>query len=204
MNKVVIKVIILLITYSNLFGLSINSKEAMKYIGDKNVRFISSDNTQTYIKEHIVGAISIYMHDIELKNNKDIEKYLSLRGIKNTQLLIIYSNISISNTHLLENFFNSIGHPRVVVLNDGCDGIKLLDPNQKIYNELKAKKEKCKILVTLTKDEDELKKHKDKIKSINAKMDIIKPKFLIQEGIEEIYPPSEYLINKNKDTKIKP
>ena len=205
MNRVIIQVIILfLIIYSNLFALSIEPKEAMKYIGDKNVRFISSDNTQAYIKEHIMGAISIYLHNIELKDNKDIEEYLSLKGITNTQLLIIYSNISISNTYLLEDFFNNIGHKRVVVLNDGCHGIKLLDPNQKIYNELKSKRKKYEILLTLTKDEDELKKHKEKIKSIDAKMDIIKPKFLILQGIEHKYPPSEYIIDNNIDSKIQP
>jgi len=158
MNRVIIQVIILfLIICSNLFALSIEPKEAMKYIGDKNVRFISSDNTKEYIKEHIIGAVSIYIHNIKLRDKKDIEEYLSLKGITNTQLLIIYSNISISNTYLLEDFFKNIGHKRVVVLNDGCHGIKLLDPNQKIYNELKAKRKKYEILSTLTKDKDEFK-----------------------------------------------
>jgi len=205
MNGIITKVIIfLLLIYSNLFALSIEPKEAMQFIGDKNVRFILSDNTQEYIREHITGSILVSIHDINLKNNQDIEKYLSLRGISNNHLLIIYSNISISNASLLEEFFNSIGHKKVVILNNGCSGVKLLDPNQKIYNDLKSKKEKNKILLTLTKDEEELKKYKNKIKSIDAKMDMIKPNFLILQGDEPKYPISEYIIDNNRESKIAP
>jgi len=192
----------------------IEPEEAIKLIGDKKVVFVSGDSHDTYKNNHIVGSVEMYAHHLhhsDLMGNmhcaplyncpKEAQEYIQSKGIKNDQMIIAYDNFRGPNATGVQSFFESFGHADVRILNGGFDGIKALDPNQKVFDELKAErkvlKKKAKAAKKAGKAEEE-KQFKADAKAIKAKMDALKPKLLIQGGEEKKHEHSNYTLDSKK------
>jgi len=221
MRKAALAVIACLtVVSSNLFASEvklIDPKEAIKLIGDKNVVFVSGDSHDTYNNNHIIGSVEMYAHHLhhsDIMGNMhceplyrcvdDAQKYIRSKGIKNDQLIIAYDNYRGPNATGVHSFFESFGHEKVVVLDGGFDGIKALDPNQKIYDKLNEDRKAIKKEVKEEKkagNDEKVKALNDKEKEIKAKMDAIKPKLLIQAGEEPKHEASDYTIDAAKINK---
>ncbi|KIM09611.1 MAG: sulfurtransferase [Sulfurovum sp. FS08-3] len=221
MRKAALAVIACLtVVSSNLFASEvklIDPKEAIKLIGDKNVVFVSGDSHDTYNNNHIIGSVEMYAHHLhhsDIMGNMhceplyrcvdDAQKYIRSKGIRNDQLIIAYDNYRGPNATGVHSFFESFGHEKVVVLDGGFDGIKALDPNQKIYDKLNEERKAIKKEVKDAKkagSDDKVKALNDKEKEIKAKMDAIKPKLLIQAGEEPKHEASDYTIDPAKINK---
>ncbi|MEA2029279.1 MAG: rhodanese-like domain-containing protein [Campylobacterota bacterium] len=221
MRKAALAVIACLtVVSSNLFASEvklIEPKEAIKLIGNKDVVFVSGDSHDTYKNNHIVGSVEMYAHHLhhsDVMGNMhceplyrcvdDAQQYIRSKGIRNDQLIIAYDNYRGPNATGVHSFFESFGHEKVVVLNGGFDGIKALDPNQKIYDKLKAERRAIKKEAKKEKkagNADKAKELKAKAKEVKKKMDAIKPKLLVQPGEEPKHKPSNYTIDPKKINK---
>ncbi|MEA3418729.1 MAG: rhodanese-like domain-containing protein [Campylobacterota bacterium] len=192
----------------------IEPEEAIKLIGDKKVIFISGDSHDTYKNNHIVGSVEMYAHHLhhsDLMGNmhcaplyncpKEAQEYIRSKGIRNDQMIIAYDNFRGPNATGVQSFFESFGHADVRILNGGFDGIKALDPNQKVFNELKAERKTLKKQAKAAKKAgkaDEEKKFKADAKAIKAKMDALTPKLLVQAGEEPKHEHSNYVLDDKK------
>lgn len=205
---------------TTLFALDIKliePEEAIKLIGDKKVIFISGDSPDTYKNNHIVGSIEMgahHLHHSDLMGNmhcaplyqcpKEAQEYIRSKGITNDQTIIAYDNFRGPNATGVHSFFESFGHKDIRILNGGFDGIKALDPNQKVYDELKAARKGLKKNAKEAKKAGDLdleKKYKADAKAHKEKMDALTPKLLIQAGEEPKHEHSDYVIDeKNIDT----
>ncbi len=194
----------------------IEPEEAIKLIGDKKVVFVSGDDGDAYQNNHIVGSVEMFAHHLhhsDLMGNMhcqplyrcpdEAQEYIRSKGIKNDQMIIAYDNFRGPNATGVYSFFESYGHKDVRLLNGGFDGIKAIDPNQKVYDELKTEakelKKKAKAAKKDGNKEDE-KKFKAEEKEVKAKMAALEPKLLIQPGAEPEHEHSDYVVDeKNVD-----
>lgn len=221
MRKAALAVVACLtVVTSNLFASEvklIEPKEAIKLIGNKDVVFVSGDSHDTYANNHIIGSVEMYAHHLHHSDAMgnmhcqplyrcpdEAQEYIRSKGIRNDQLIIAYDNFRGPNATGVHSFFESFGHDKVVILNGGFDGIKALDPNQKIYDKLKDERKALKKEAKAAKkagDKEKEKEFKAKAKEVKKKMDAIKPKLLIQPGHEPKIEPSEYVIDPKKINK---
>lgn len=207
-------ILLFTLVLSSIFGSDINLIEptdAIRLIGSKSVVFVSGESNDSFQKFHIVGSIDMpaqELHHSDIMGNmkcaplyscpKESEEYMQSKGIKNEQLIIVYDNFLGSSASGVYNFLESIGHEDIKLLNGGLDSIISLDPNQQVYDMLDEERG------ALIKEAAEAKKSGDIEKAekleahaenIKAKMDILEPQLLIQEGEEEKQKPSNYTID---------
>jgi thiosulfate/3-mercaptopyruvate sulfurtransferase len=191
----------------------ISPEEAIKLIGDKKVVFVSGDSDDTYKNNHIVGSVEMFAHHLhhsDLMGNMhcqplyrcpdEAQEYIRSKGIRNDQMVIAYDNFRGPNATGVQSFFESFGHADVRILDGGFDGIKALDPNQKVFDDLKAEKKEVKKKIKQAKkdgNKDEEKKLKEEEKAIKAKMAALQSQLLIQAGEEPKIEPSNYTIDQN-------
>ncbi len=205
-----------LVTVSSvaLFASEVNliePEEAIKLIGDKNVIFISGDDEDAYKNNHIAGSIEMYAHHLHHSDKmgnmhcaplyqcpKEAQEHIREKGIRNDQLIIAYDNFRGPNATGVYSFFESFGHKNIKLLNGGFDGVKAIDPNQKIYDQHKAERKEFKDKAKEAKkagDEKLATELEAKAKEAKAKMDEFQPKLLIQPGEEPKHEHSEYVLN---------
>ena len=176
----------------------IEPQEAIRLIGRGDVLFISADNNTAFKRDHIVGSIDIYIHDICHANDnatmvysplydnpKNSEKYIQSKGVKKNQLLILYDDFHGPYASGLYEYFESLGYTDIRLLDGGLEGIKELDPNQQLYNKLAIQEKKLKLKIEVATKE---KKYDDaieltkKLKSLSSKMKLIDSQLLIIDG----------------------
>ncbi len=170
----------------------IDPKEAIRLIGNKKVVFISGDSSTEYNRQHILNSIGMYAYDLHYLGTEcrplstcpsKAKDYIQNKGITDDQLIIAYDNLHGYNALGVYSFFISLGHLNIKVLNGGISTIKLLDPNQKVFDKLRKEKieiDKELLIVTEAKDMDKVLRLKDDLVSLQATMDILRPKLLIQ------------------------
>lgn len=204
----------LMLTVGSLWGSSvelIEPEEAIKLIGDPNVVFVSGDDADIYNNNHIVGSVEMYAHHLHHSDlmgemhcaplyscPDEAQELIRSKGIRNDQMVIAYDNFRGPNATGVHSFFESIGHANVKILNGGFDGIKSLDPNQKIYDDLKEQRKGLKKLAKEAKKAEntqELKKLEAQDDALKTQMDELEPKLLIQTGPEPKHEHSDYVID---------
>ncbi len=182
--------------------LTISAKEAYKLIGKPGVMFVDGDSETAFENGHIRGSVNMYAHHLHHSDimgrmhcsplwqcPKDAEHYIGAHGIDNDTMVIAYDNWRGPNATGVLAFFKSYGHKKVYVLDGGVDAIKALDPNQKLYDKLKAEARKIKKLYKKAKKEgklEEYKKLKAKYKELKKKMAELSKKLIIQRGIKKV------------------
>ncbi len=212
---------VVLLLWISLSGILLGSQikliepaEAIRLIGNNGVVFVSADDNDAYEKNHIIGSVEMYVHNLHLPDIKGdmrcappyiclpkAQSYIQTKGIKNNQMIIAYDNFYGSNATGIYNFFESLGHKDIRVLNGGLEGIKALDPNQQVFDKLKAERKMTKnnIATALNVGKiDEVEKLKSKAKGITAKMNMLEPKLLVQGGKEKLHGESDYQLDPTK------
>lgn len=186
----------------------LEANEAIRLIGSRDVIFVSADDNKSNADKHIVHSVNISAKDIRFLDYngsltciveylcpKDSKALLEERGIKNGQTIIVYDQFDGVNASALYSFFEVIGHKDIKILNGGAESIRLLDPNQKIYNKLQKEYEAIKTILNETKekiDTKEKKKLLSKINNITAKMNLIKPNLLTRNTFKQSRRKSQY------------
>ena len=192
----------------------IKPQEAIRLIGRDDVLFISGENGVAFQDHHIVDSINIYTHDIYQTGNsggmtysplyddpKNSEKYIQNKGVKRSQLLVIYDDFHGPHASGLYGYFESLGYEDIRLLDGGLEGIKRLDPNQQLYDKLKSKEKKIKLKIEVATKE---RKYKDvtsftsELKSLTAKIDLIKSQLLIEDGDEKKLPKGNFSVDITK------
>lgn len=95
----------------NMNEKEINYKEAIKL---KNSIFIDVRSHQEYEEEHLNGAISISLYDLE----KEIEKYIPNKN----QLLVVYCTTG-TRSKEAQTILENLGYNNVYNLQGGLDNI---------------------------------------------------------------------------------
>ncbi len=178
----------------------ISAEEAVKLIGKPGVMFVTGDTEDVYKLGHIKGSTEMYAHhlhhsDITGKMHcaplfmcpKEAEKYIGEHGIDNDTLVIAYDDFKGPNATGVYMFFKSFGHDKVKILNGGRAAIMAIDPQQKIYDELKKKYRALK----------KAKAPKEEIEKIKKQMKEQEKKLLVVKGEEHI-KPKKYHIDPEK------
>ncbi len=194
--KNIVNIIVLQIMFSLLlFGVDIkliDPKEAIRMIGNKKVIFISGDSAKEYTKQHILNSIEMYAYDLHYLDTEcrplstcpnKAQDYIKNKGITDDQLIIAYDNLHGYNALGVYSFFISLGHLNINVLNGGISTIKALDPNQKVFDKLRKEQmeiDKELLIVTEAKDTEKVLRLKDDLASLQATINILRPKLLIQ------------------------
>lgn len=176
----------------------ISAEDAMKLIGKDNVMFVTGDDEDIYGTGHIKGSVEMYAHHLHHSSitgkmecaplfmcPKEAEHYIGSKGIDNDTLVIAYDDFKGPNATGVYAFFKSFGHDKVKILNGGRAAILAADPEQKIYDELKAK-------LKAAKDDANLSAQ------IKAQMKAQEQKLLVQRGEEKGIVPKTYHIDLKK------
>jgi len=172
----------------------IDPKEAVRLIGNKKVVFISGDAPSEYNRQHILNSIRMYAYDLHYLDSEcqplssclaKAKEYIQGKGVTDDQLIIAYDNFYGYNAMGVYSFFMSLGYLNIKVLNGGTNTIKELDPNQKVFDKLEKEKKEIErelLFVTKSKDinKDKIERLRDDLISLQATIDIIIPKLLIQ------------------------
>ncbi len=182
--------------------LTISGEEAYKLIDDPNVMFVDGDSETAFENGHIRGSVNMYAHHLHHSDimgrmhcaplfmcPKDAEHYIGAHGIDNGMTIIAYDNFRGPNATGVLAYFKSYGHKKVYVLDGGIEAIKALDPNQKLYDKLKAEARKIKKAYKKAKKAgnlEEYKKLKAKYKELKKKMAELAKKLIIQRGIKKV------------------
>jgi thiosulfate/3-mercaptopyruvate sulfurtransferase len=180
----------------------ISAEEAVKLIGKPNVMFAMGDNPDVYELGHIKGSVEMgahHLHHADIVGHmhcaplfmcpKEAEEYISSKGISNDTLVIAYDDFRGPNATGVYAYFKSFGHKKIKILDGGRSAILAVDPEQKIYDdlkeEIKANKDALKEAKKAEpKDEALITKLKSKDKELKKKLDKQEPKLLIQKGKE--------------------
>ncbi|BDY13054.1 sulfurtransferase [Hydrogenimonas cancrithermarum] len=194
--------------------ITIQPEDAIKLIGKPGYVFVSGDSETAFEGGHIKGSRNMYAHHLhhaDIMGNlhceplyqcpDHAEHYISGKGIKNSDTIIAYDNWRGPNATGVYSFFKSFGHEKVYVLDGGQDGIKALDPNQKIYDRLKGEKRKLKKAYKKAKkvgDKSKMAELKAKLKELKAQMKQVEKKLLVQRGKEKHFKHTHYKIDHNK------
>ena len=196
-------------------NLMISGDEAVKLIGKPNVVFVSGDSHDVYAVQHIKGSVEMYAHHLHHANlmgemhcapmfmcEKEAEEYISSKGINNDTQIIAYDNFRGPNATGVYAFFKSFGHNNIKILDGGMEAIRKVDPNQKIYDELKAKKKELNKKRKIAKkagDKDLANSLKAKGKLIGKEMKELAKKLLVgKEKHVEIDKNAKYDVDMKK------
>jgi thiosulfate/3-mercaptopyruvate sulfurtransferase len=180
----------------------ISAEEAIKLIGKPNVMFAMGDNPDVYELGHIKGSVEMgahHLHHADIVGHMhcaplfmcpdEAEEYISSKGISNDTLVIAYDDFRGPNATGVYAYFKSFGHKNVKVLNGGRSAIKAIDPEQRIYDEIKAerkvnKKALKKAKKAEPKDDALITELKAKDKEFKNKLKEQGKNLLIQKGKE--------------------
>ncbi len=178
----------------------ISAEEAVKLVGKPGVMFVTGDTEDVYKLGHIKGSTEMYAHHLHHSDitghmhcaplfmcPDEAEKYIGEHGIDNDTLVIAYDDFKGPNATGVYMFFKSFGHDKVKILNGGRAAIMAIDPEQKVYDELKKKYRALK----------KAKAPKEEIAKIKKQMKEQEKKLLVVKGEEHI-KPKKYHIDPKK------
>ncbi len=176
----------------------ISASDAITLVDDKNVMFVTGDSEDIFATGHIRGSVEMYAHHLHHSNimgqmdcsplfmcQKDAEKYISSKGIRNDTLVIAYDDFKGPNATGVYAFFKSWGHQKIKILDGGRAAMMDVDPEQKIYDEIKQK----------IKD---AKEDKDLIAKLTKELKEQEKKLIVQKGEEKEGKASRYVIDASK------
>ncbi len=183
----------------------ISAKEAVKLIGKKGVMFVTGDTEDVYKLGHIKGSTEMYAHHLHHSDitgdmhcsplfmcPKDAQEYIGKHGIDNDTLVIAYDDFKGPNATGVYVYFKSFGHQKVKILNGGRAAIMAIDPQQKIYDDLKKK---YKALKKAKASKEEIKKAKEAMKAQEKNL-------LVVKGEEHVEPKKYHIDPKKIDYSI--
>ncbi len=192
----------------------ISAEEAIKLIGKPNVVFAMGDSSDIFELGHIKNSVEMFAHHLHHADisghmhcaplfmcPEEAEEFIGSKGISNDTLIIAYDDFRGPNATGVYAYFKSFGHDKIKILNGGRNAISELDPEQKIYNQLKEEQKKVK------DDLKEAKKNKNealitelsaKDKELSDKLTAQESKLLIQKGHEPEIKKAEYHIDMKK------
>jgi thiosulfate/3-mercaptopyruvate sulfurtransferase len=200
-----------------LFGSDIKlieAADAIRLIGNKRALFVSGESNNSYIDHHITGSILMPAHDLYHSDDmgnmrcaplydcpKEAEAYIRSKGVKNDQMIIAYDQFQGSDASGIYSYFESFGHADIRILNGGLNGIRLLDPNQQVFDKLKAEQVAIKREAEKAREAgnaEKEKKLKSEAQGIEAKMNMLAANLLIRSGKEEARESSDYKLDVSK------
>ena len=184
--------------YASPNDILISAEEAKKLIGEKNVMFVTGDDEDIFKTGHIKGSVEMYAHHLHHSSitgkmecaplfmcKEEAEAYIGGKGIGNDTLVIAYDDFKGPNATGVYAFFKSWGHENVKILNGGRAAMMAADPEQKIYDGIKAQIK-------------EAKEDKEKITTLNAELKAQEKKLLVVRGEGEKIVPKTYSIDMKK------
>ena len=184
--------------YASPNDILISAEEAKKLIGEKNVMFVTGDDEDIFKTGHIKGSVEMYAHHLHHSSitgkmecaplfmcKEEAEAYIGGKGIGNDTLVIAYDDFKGPNATGVYAFFKSWGHENVKILNGGRAAMMTADPEQKIYDGIKAQIK-------------EAKEDKEKITTLNAELKAQEKKLLVVRGEGEKIVPKTYSIDMKK------
>ena len=200
-----------------LFGSGIKlieAADAIRLIGNKRALFVSGESNNSYIDHHIAGSILMPAQDLYRSDDmgnmrcaplfdcpEEAEAYIRSKGVKNDQMIIAYDQFHGSYASGLYSYFESFGHADIRFLNGGLESIRLLDPNQQVFDKLKAEQVAIKREAEKAREAGETDKEKkleSEAQGIEAKMNMLAANLLIRSGKEEVRESSDYILDASK------
>lgn len=183
------------VLHANSSDVLISAEDASKLIGKENVMFVTGDDEDIFKTGHIKGSVEMYAHHLHHSSitgkmecaplfmcKEEAEKYIGEKGIDNDTLIIAYDDFKGPNATGVYAFFKSFGHEKIKILNGGRAAMMAADPEQKVYDAIKAQ-------IKEAKDD------KDKVTKLNADLKAQEAKLLVQKGEGEAVKPKTYTIN---------
>ena len=195
-------ILLSLISASTLFATSsdilISAEDAMKLIGQEKVMFVTGDDEDIYATGHIKGSVEMYAHHLHHSSitgkmecaplfmcKEEAEHYIGSKGIDNDTLVIAYDDFKGPNATGVYAFFKSFGHEKVKILNGGRAAMMAADPEQKIYDGIKAQ-------IKEAKDDKAL------VEKLTSELKDQEKKLIVQKGAEGKVTPKQYSIDLSK------
>lgn len=179
----------------------ISAQDAIKLIGKPNVVFVTGDNEDIFKTGHIKGSVEMYAHHLHHSDKAghmacsplfmcpdEAAKYIGSKGIGNDTLVIAYDNFRGPNATGVYAFFRSFGHEKIKILNGGRSAVMKLDPEQKIYDAIKAKLQEA----------QKNKAPKEQIDALKEKLQTQAKKLLVVMNDGEKIAPKKYVIDPKK------
>lgn len=176
----------------------ISASDAITLVDDKNVMFVTGDSEDIFATGHIRGSVEMYAHHLHHSNimgqmdcsplfmcQKDAEKYISSKGIRNDILVIAYDDFKGPNATGVYAFFKSWGHQKIKILDGGRAAMMAADPEQAIYDGIKQK----------IKD---AKEDKELVAKLTKELKAQEKKLIVQKGEEKEAKASTYVIDDAK------
>jgi len=176
----------------------ISAEDAMKLIGQEKVVFITGDDEDIYATGHIKGSVEMYAHHLHHSSitgrmecaplfmcKEEAEHYIGSKGIENDTLVIAYDDFKGPNATGVYAYFKSYGHEKVKILNGGRAAMMAADPEQKIYDTLKAQ-------IKAAKEDKAL------AEKLTAQLKEQEKKLIVQKGVEVKGTPKQYSIDLSK------
>lgn len=176
----------------------ISAEEAMKLIGQEKVVFVTGDDEDIYATGHIKGSVEMYAHHLHHSSitgrmecaplfmcKEEAEHYIGSKGIENDTLVIAYDDFKGPNATGVYAYFKSYGHEKVKILNGGRAAMMAADPEQKIYDALKAQ-------IKAAKEDKTL------VETLTSQLKEQEKKLIVQKGVEVKGTPKQYSIDLSK------
>lgn len=176
----------------------ISAPDAIALIGKEKVMFVTGDDEDIFKTGHIKGSVEMYAHHLHHSSitgqmecsplfmcPDEAQQYIGSKGIDNDTLVIAYDDFKGPNATGVYAFFKSFGHEKIKILNGGRAAVMANDPEQKIYDDIKAQiKEK--------------KEDKEAIVKLNSALKEQEKKLLVQKGEGETIKAKTYKIDSSK------
>ena len=176
----------------------ISAEDAMKLIGQEKVVFVTGDDEDIYATGHIKGSVEMYAHHLHHSSitgqmecaplfmcKEEAEHYIGSKGIENDTLVIAYDDFKGPNATGVYAYFKSYGHEKVKILNGGRAAMMAADPEQKIYDALKAQ-------IKAAKEDKTL------VETLTSQLKEQEKKLIVQKGVEVKGTPKQYSIDLSK------
>ena len=176
----------------------ISAEDAMKLIGQEKVVFVTGDDEDIYATGHIKGSVEMYAHHLHHSSitgqmecaplfmcKEEAEHYIGSKGIENDTLVIAYDDFKGPNATGVYAYFKSYGHEKVKILNGGRAAMMAADPEQKIYDALKAQ-------IKAAKEDKTL------VETLTSQLKEQEKKLIVQKGVEVKGMPKQYSIDLSK------
>ena len=170
-----------ILLYANV-PLYTDAKLAIQMIEKSEITFIAAEKMKKIIRgSKVLDTSALFSTSIlgEMLCSPlyscplEVEKELSELGVKKDDFLVLYDNSYGVYAATLYTLLESLGHQKMTILDGGVDAISTIDPNQKLYNKY------------LNEISSLVPKRKELIKSIQKKLNILKPHLLVQNSTLE-------------------
>ena len=184
--------------YATSSDILISAEDAMKLIGQEKVVFVTGDDEDIYATGHIKGSVEMYAHHLHHSSitgrmecaplfmcKEEAEHYIGSKGIENDTLVIAYDDFKGPNATGVYAYFKSYGHEKVKILNGGRAAMMAADPEQKIYDALKAQ-------IKAAKEDKTL------VETLTSQLKEQEKKLIVQKGVEVKGTPKQYSIDLSK------